>query len=65
MLEEDKSTLLKNCIWKIDTVLTLWEGTPMKRKILIKLSSVPVAEILPTLKTQPVEKLFKLSGTNT
>lgn len=64
ILETDKGKLIALCHDKLDRVMDLWTDEKGKRTTLIKLCTIPVAEILIQLKAQPVEKLFEMSNTS-
>ena len=62
MLETDKQPLIDLCEKKIDGVVKLWNDEMQRRNMLLHLIAVPVNEILPSLKSNTVEKLFEMSA---
>jgi MoaA/NifB/PqqE/SkfB family radical SAM enzyme len=64
MIESDREQLIELCISKFARVMDMWTDQNDKRKILLKISSIPVSEMIISLKVQPLEKLYEMSKTN-
>lgn len=61
MLEADKQQLIQLCETKIDEIHRLIADYEKQRNTAIRLYSVPVSDMLPAFKTEPVEKLLELA----
>lgn len=64
MLERNKEELIALCRSKFAAVVDLWESEENKRSLLLKLVAIPVAEMITSLKVQPVERLYEMSRTS-
>ena len=61
MLETNHEQLAAECRHKLQLVVAQWSNPAQQRQVLLQLCQSSMAEIVPTLKTRPVEKLFELS----
>jgi hypothetical protein len=61
MLETDKAELIHTCLTKLDGVMKQWQDENEARHILTQLSQIKESLILPSLKSETVEKLYEMS----
>ena len=61
MLEANKEEIMRTCVEKVDRVLQLWKDDAGRKNTLIKLCLSKESDVVASMKTQSVDKLYEMS----